>query len=233
MKRISILAAACALVMTAMPATARVVTMTAQSSAFSGNDLSNFFGVGPSLAGQAAYLTLTYDTAAAPVGVGGQFTDPNAFSGMPTWLGLSLTVAGNTFTYNNGPIGFSIVDLQLTENGTEDVMYLNWSRATFPAPVLGVSNFAGSLGLRLGGDLFNTVATLPELDGTYVFTPNESSAGFYVRDLICGLDCMPLEFDGFLQLDAGTFSTPAPEPAALGLFGLGLVGLTLRRRRRV
>ncbi len=226
----TVLGAVLAATVAAMPAQAALVTMRGHASGFDGTDFTNYFGTGGVITGQPASVTLQYETNTAPVGVGGLFSTGNAFDNAVPWLSLKLTVAGVDFVYDRQPLGFSIVDLQLTENGTQDVIQLNWSRQTYPS-VPGATFIAEGLGLHLIGDFFSSIDTLPQLSGDFAFSEG-SSAGFFANSQYCDAECVPLHFEGSMQLDGGRFATSTPEPGALGLVGAGLLGIAIARRRR-
>lgn len=214
-------------------AAASVLTLSLSGTVTGGTDFDNFFGLGPSLAGQnwAAVFTID-DTTPGAVTTFGVTASSVSGAGASNPLTATFTINGVTDTFGNFDGSFGV-------NSDPDNLAARARDSTREAGEGVVIEHFGSLG-PLGG--FTTVELSPDyrlLPGTLSFI---SAAGSAFRgdifhdtltDQIVGVDNT---YQLQLALTSATASFGAiPEPAtwAFMVIGLGGAGAMLRRRRRI
>jgi hypothetical protein len=196
------------------------------------------------LAATPAAATITTYASRASFDAAAGATSSFDFEGIITFNGIRAygfpTQDFGPFTVSTNSGSLAVIDEGYAGGsqfsmGTSDSLYVNGSPTlTFDVPLF-------SLGMDLGAFAGGTTLTITLPTGSFsVITPASNTGSlFFGLTSTEAFSSVVVAFaggDNAVKIDNLSFSSTAaevPEPAMLGLFGLGMIGLGLSRRRKV
>ncbi len=196
-------------------AQADIISETVTGTVFSGTDAGGFFGTaGADLTGASVSYTFSYDTSNTYLNLTTADGYFDSSGSNPGSMMASVTINSQAFAYSNPTGSYSYVD---------------YFEALPPATAPSGLGFYGSDSAQsIQNTLYSNNAWAPTLVGD----PNAILSFLANPSNVYNANLLLTEGGNQDNLYVANFAAAAPEPASLALFGVGIGGMAILRRRK-